>query len=107
MINMEIAARDEAKHKGLMYNEYDRSKDVEGGGKRGPSRKMANLLSNLFQVSATLMKVIKCNNRYRMSRDFVLWELPTRGLRLFLGAALLVADKRLAQRLGEQRLEIS
>ena len=39
MTNMEIAARDEAKHKGLMYNEYDRFEDVEGGGTRGPSRK--------------------------------------------------------------------
>lgn len=104
---MEIAARDEAKHKGLMYNEYDRSKDVEGGGREAHPERMVNLLSNLFQVSTTPMKVIKCNNRYRMSREFVLWELPTRGLRLFLGAALLVADKRLAQRLGEQRLEIS
>lgn len=39
MTNMEIAAHDEAKHKDLLYNEYDRSEDVEGGGTRGPSRK--------------------------------------------------------------------
>jgi hypothetical protein len=32
---IEIAQRDEEKYKGLVYKEYDRSKDVESGRTRG------------------------------------------------------------------------
>lgn len=59
--------KEKKKHKGLMYNEYDHSKDVEGGGTREnvqmeqPIRGAVSFL----RVSANPMKVIKCNNRYQ------------------------------------------
>jgi hypothetical protein len=75
-----------------MYNEYDRCWDVEGRENVQMVQPICGAVLSL-RVPTNPMKVIKCNNRYQMSSDFLLWELPTRGLHLFLGATLLIADK--------------